>query len=68
MFGLKILNEEMIFGATFDEVQKKLFEWEDKNNIGASQWSGGKLTRLADGILQTIGWVSYNGRLWAEKQ
>ena len=67
MFALEVLNNELITGKSLDEIQKKLYEWEGKYDIGSSQWCLGKLMRIIKGKTILVGWVSYNGRLWAEK-
>lgn len=52
-----------ITGNTIVEIRKAMLAFQGENNVGGGNW--GEATLTNNGKL--IGYVSYNGRVWASK-
>lgn len=57
-YGVRI---KTIKAKTFDDLLDQVREWQHDNDIGGGNWCEPALMR--DGSL--IGYMSYNGRIWA---
>ena len=59
-YGVKV---KTIKANTFAELLDKVVEWQSDNDIGGGNWMQPAL--LLNG--QVVGYMSYNGKVWADK-
>lgn len=66
-----ITEPKEITGRSIDDLVKQANNWIDENDIGSGNWSMAEVWRTdgngyGDGHDELIGYMSYNGRIWAE--
>lgn len=57
--------EKLIYTASIEECQRRVLEYIDKYDIGASNWKGGE---VYDGLGRLVGRISYNGCFWERRR
>ena len=65
-----IAEPREITGRSIDELVKRANDWIDENDIGSGNWSMTEVwltdgNGYGDGHDEFIGYMSYNGRIWA---
>lgn len=53
-------------GLNIDEIVKEARAYIDKYDLGAGNWAGGTIIRETEEGNVKVGWMSYNGRVWAD--
>lgn len=51
-------------GETIDDVVREARMYIEKYNLGSGNWNGGRID--IDDV--TVGYMSYNGRVWSERR
>ena len=57
---LKIVAEKFPSANSIEECQQIVCEFIEENNLGAGNWTGGKVFKNGE----QVGYISYNGRYW----
>ena len=59
-----ITKPTQITSKTIDEIVDKAMKWQMENDIGAGNWRTPEVWRGNE----IVGYMSYNGRIWAERR
>lgn len=60
----KIIKGRVAKRPTIEACRKAVIDYIDRNDLGAGNWTGGKVYNSDD---EYVGYISYNGRFWNEE-